>query len=157
MKKICKHCGETFKAARRDSEYCGTSCRNKAYYDRRVTADPLYSQKVNEKRQLSIQKEITELERRSQERRERIRKEKEQQALEIEESRKLAIQQEQKRRELAIYTQQIKEKQQAEENAKREAERQKSLADQEVKRQAKKQRDAENMAAIIKVISKLIK
>lgn len=157
MNKICKHCNEPFKPARRDSEYCGPSCRNKAYYDRRVTADPLYSEKVNEKRQLSIQNEIAELERRSEERRERIRKEKEQRALEIEESRKLAIQQEQERRELAIYTQQIKEKQQAEENAKREAQRQKALTDLEAKREAKKQKDAENMVAFIKGFAELFK
>jgi hypothetical protein len=136
MNNICKHCNEPFKPARRDSEYCSPSCRNKAYYERRVTADPLYPQKVNEKRQLSIQKENEARERRTQEIRERIRKEKEQQAIEIKESRKLAIRQEQERHELAIYTQQIKEKQQAEENAKREAQRQKALADLEAERKA---------------------
>lgn len=49
MKSKCKQCEESFKPERRNMVYCSTSCRNKAYYDRRLESEPNYLEKVRAK------------------------------------------------------------------------------------------------------------
>lgn len=58
MQKKCKHCQTEYRADRRNSVYCTESCRNKAYYNRKVESIPNYAQLVSGRRKLAIEKEI---------------------------------------------------------------------------------------------------
>lgn len=152
MQKICKYCNETFKANVRNAEYCSRSCKNKAYYDKRVTLNPHYAKTVYDKRKVAITLEKEVEEARKQKILQKSKQAIEAERLRSEELQNLAFKAEQERKDLEMYNLRLRE--QAEEERQRQLEKQRIefKALREKKAKEKQERTKKSIETLAKAL-----